>query len=87
VAEQRRRDGAHSEEAGILRGLANWERLIIVETFAPENADATGRTVGDVAADRRVRESLIVVLLRFAHPQRLGGRLVGPAVHHRHPLM
>jgi N-acyl-D-aspartate/D-glutamate deacylase len=67
VAEQRRRDGAHSEEAGILRGLANWERLIIVETFAPENADATGRTVGDVAADRRVRESLIVVLLRFAH--------------------
>jgi cytochrome P450 len=24
---------AHSEAAGILRGLANWERLIIVETF------------------------------------------------------
>ena len=44
--------GAHSEEAGILRGLANWERLIIVETFAPENDDATGRTVGEVAAAR-----------------------------------
>ena len=52
--EVRRRlnEGAHSEEAGILRGLANWERLIIVETFAPENADATGRRVGDVAAAR-----------------------------------
>ncbi len=45
-------DGAHSKEAGILRGLANWERLIIVETFAPENADATGHSVGEVAAAR-----------------------------------
>ena len=52
--EVRRRlnEGAHSEEAGILRGLANWERLIIVETFARENDDATGRTVGEVAAAR-----------------------------------
>ena len=45
-------DGAQSEEAGMLRGLANWERLIIVETFARENADATGRRVGEVAAAR-----------------------------------
>jgi N-acyl-D-aspartate/D-glutamate deacylase len=45
-------EGAHSEEAGILRGLANWERLIITETFAPANADATGRSVGEVAAAR-----------------------------------
>ena len=52
--EVRRRlaDGASSKEAGMLRGLAQWERLIIVETFAPENADATGRTVGEVAAAR-----------------------------------
>jgi N-acyl-D-aspartate/D-glutamate deacylase len=52
--EVRRRldEGAHSEEAGILRGLANWERLVIVETFAPENAGATSRTVGEVAAAR-----------------------------------
>jgi N-acyl-D-aspartate/D-glutamate deacylase len=52
--EVRRRlnEGAHSEEAGILRGLANWERLILVETFAPENADATGRAVGEVAKAR-----------------------------------
>jgi N-acyl-D-aspartate/D-glutamate deacylase len=52
--EVRRRlnDGAQSKEAGMLRGLANWERLIIVETFAPQNADATDRSVGDVAAAR-----------------------------------
>jgi N-acyl-D-aspartate/D-glutamate deacylase len=52
--EVRRRldEDAHSEEAGILRGLANWERLIIVETFAAENADATGHRVGEVAAAR-----------------------------------
>ena len=49
---RRLNDGAHSEEAGILRGLANWERLIVVETFAPENDDATGRAVGDVAKAR-----------------------------------
>ncbi|KAA8965833.1 amidohydrolase family protein [Mycobacterium sp.] len=45
-------DGAQSEEAGILRGLAHWERLLVVETFAAENADATGRSVGEVAAIR-----------------------------------
>ena len=52
--EVRRRlaEGAPSKEAGMLRGLAQWERLIIVETFAPENADATGRSVGEVAAAR-----------------------------------
>jgi N-acyl-D-aspartate/D-glutamate deacylase len=49
---RRMNEGAQSEEAGILRGLAHWERLIIVETFAPENADATGRTVAEVAAAR-----------------------------------
>jgi N-acyl-D-aspartate/D-glutamate deacylase len=52
--EVRRRlnEGAHSDEAGILRGLANWERLIIIETFAGENDEATGLTVGEVAAAR-----------------------------------
>ena len=52
--EVRRRlnNGAQSKEAGMLRGLANWERLIIVETFAPENADATDHSVGEVAAAR-----------------------------------
>jgi N-acyl-D-aspartate/D-glutamate deacylase len=45
-------EGASSKEAGMLRGLAQWDRLIIVETFAPENADATGRSVGEIAAAR-----------------------------------
>ncbi|MCV7443346.1 amidohydrolase family protein [Mycobacterium paraense] len=45
-------EGAASKEAGMLRGLAQWHRLVIVETFAPENADATGRSVGEVAAAR-----------------------------------
>ena len=45
-------EGAHSKAAGILRGLANWERLNVVETFAPQNADASGRSVGEVAAAR-----------------------------------
>jgi N-acyl-D-aspartate/D-glutamate deacylase len=44
--------GAASKEAGMLRGLAQWDRLVIVETFAAENADATGHTVGEVAAAR-----------------------------------
>jgi N-acyl-D-aspartate/D-glutamate deacylase len=52
--EVRRRlaEGASSKEAGMLRGLAQWDRLVVVETFAPGNADATGRSVGEVAAAR-----------------------------------
>jgi len=52
--EVRRRldEGAHSEEAGILRGLVNWQRLTLEETFAPQNATCEGRTVGEVAAER-----------------------------------
>ncbi len=52
--EVRRRlaEGASSKEAGMLRGLAQWDRLVLVETFAPKNADATGRSVGEVAAAR-----------------------------------
>jgi len=45
-------EGASSKEAGMLRGLAQWDRLVLVETFAAENADATGRSVGEVAAAR-----------------------------------
>jgi N-acyl-D-aspartate/D-glutamate deacylase len=46
--------GAQSEEAGILRHLAVWERLIFEETFAPENASVEGRSVGEVARQRGV---------------------------------
>jgi len=52
-ATRRRLDaGAQSDEAGILRHLAVWDRLIIDETFAAENADAEGRSVGHVARAR-----------------------------------
>ena len=44
--------GASSEEAGILRLLAVWKRLVFEETFAPGNAGYEGRTVGEVAAER-----------------------------------
>jgi N-acyl-D-aspartate/D-glutamate deacylase len=46
--------GAQSDEAGILRHLAVWERLIFEETFSPENASAEGRTVKDVARERSI---------------------------------
>jgi len=44
--------GASSDEAGILRALANWGRLIILETFTPQNAPFEGKTIGDVARAR-----------------------------------
>jgi N-acyl-D-aspartate/D-glutamate deacylase len=52
--EVRRRlaEGANSDEAGILRALANWGRLIILETFTPENAPFEGKSIGDVAKAR-----------------------------------
>jgi N-acyl-D-aspartate/D-glutamate deacylase len=46
--------GAQSDEAGILRHLAVWDRLIIDETFDPANAAYEGRSVGDVARERGV---------------------------------
>ncbi len=51
--ERRRLDeGAHSPEAGILGALANWQNLVIDETFDPANAAYEGRSVGAVAAER-----------------------------------
>ncbi len=51
---QRLETGAQSDEAGILRHLAVWDRLIFEETFAPQNADVEGRTVGEVARLRGI---------------------------------
>jgi N-acyl-D-aspartate/D-glutamate deacylase len=49
-AYRRRLDaGAKSEGAGLLRGIARWERMRIEETFAEANAAWRGRTVGEVA--------------------------------------
>jgi N-acyl-D-aspartate/D-glutamate deacylase len=44
--------GARSREAGLLRGLARWERLEIAETFSPANAGLDGLTVGEIARRR-----------------------------------
>ncbi len=42
---------AQSDEAGVLRYLAGWARLVIAETVAPEQQTLEGRTVGEVAAE------------------------------------
>ena len=41
-------DGATSEEAGVLRGLANWERLQIVEGFTAETKAHEGKTIRQI---------------------------------------
>jgi N-acyl-D-aspartate/D-glutamate deacylase len=45
-------EGARSKEAGIIGALANWQMLLIDETFAPANKAYEGRSVGEVAAER-----------------------------------
>jgi len=56
-------EGASSEEAGLLRGLANWGRLRLVETFATENAGYEGKRVKDVVEERGKNEDPFDVLL------------------------
>jgi len=43
---------ARSEASGLLRGLANWPRMRVVETFSPENRRHQGRTIGEIAEER-----------------------------------
>ena len=52
--EVRRRldEGAHSEEAGLLRGLAAWRHLEVIEAFAAENREHEGRTIGEITDAR-----------------------------------
>ncbi|HEU5302642.1 MAG TPA: amidohydrolase family protein [Acidimicrobiia bacterium] len=45
-------ENAASPEAGLLRGLARWAHMTIVETFSEENEGLAGRTVGDIAEER-----------------------------------
>jgi N-acyl-D-aspartate/D-glutamate deacylase len=42
---------AKSERAGLLRGLARWENMRIVEAFTPETKRWEGRTVGELARE------------------------------------
>jgi len=41
-----------SKEAGVFRRLADWDDYIIGDTFSPENAGLSGRSVRDIAAER-----------------------------------
>ncbi len=42
---------AHSPEAGLLAGLARWERLEIVEGFTDETRKLEGRKIGEIARE------------------------------------
>jgi N-acyl-D-aspartate/D-glutamate deacylase len=43
---------SHSEEAGVFRRLAGWDRYVIGDTYSAANQGLTGRVVGDIAAER-----------------------------------
>ncbi|WP_338672139.1 D-aminoacylase [Streptomyces sp. SCSIO 30461] len=43
---------ASSEEAGVFRRLAHFERYVIGDTYCPENEGLSGRVVRDIAAER-----------------------------------
>src|SRR5262245_39494683 len=42
-------EGAHSEGAGMLKMLANWQNMRVVETYAERNQGCAGKTVGEIA--------------------------------------
>jgi N-acyl-D-aspartate/D-glutamate deacylase len=47
----RRRLEAGAAKTPSMKHLAAWEKLVIIETFAPENERFRGRLVGDIAAE------------------------------------
>ena len=73
----RLRAGASSEEAGLLRGLADWKRLELIETFAEPNRPYEGRTVADVVADRGGDAFDVLLDLVLADELRTGLRPTG----------
>ena len=42
-------EGANSEGAGMLRFLAQWQNMRVVETFAERNQGLAGKTIGEIA--------------------------------------
>jgi N-acyl-D-aspartate/D-glutamate deacylase len=44
--------GANSEAAGLLRGLARWELLIVDQVARPANEGLRGRKIGEIAKER-----------------------------------
>ena len=54
--------GAASDEAGMLRGLANWKGYEVLEGFTPETRALEGRTIADIAAERGVEDPFDALL-------------------------
>jgi N-acyl-D-aspartate/D-glutamate deacylase len=50
----RLKQGAARAQAGPLKAIARFERMRVRETFRPETADAQGRSLGELAAERGV---------------------------------
>jgi N-acyl-D-aspartate/D-glutamate deacylase len=74
---RRLRDAAASPEAGVIGGLARWERMTIVDTVDPGNEGLAGRTVGEVAAERG--QEPFDALLDIVLADELGTVLMPPA--------
>jgi len=51
VARKSLDESAKSERAGLLRGLARWENMRVIEAFTPETKRWEGKTVGDLARE------------------------------------
>ncbi len=45
-------EGARSEAAGMLRGIAAWERMVVDQVHEPANEVHRGRRIGEIAAER-----------------------------------
>jgi N-acyl-D-aspartate/D-glutamate deacylase len=45
-------EGANSEGAGMLRGLAVWQNMVVDQVARPENQAAKGRTIGELAEEQ-----------------------------------
>ena len=69
---------SHSEEAGVFRRLAGWDRYVIGDTYSDANEGLTGRVVGDIAAERGQDA------VRHAGRDRRRRRLPHRAVAHAH---
>src|SRR5262249_8098672 len=42
-------EGANSEGAGMLRAIARWDKMVVVETFSERNQGLAGKTIGEIA--------------------------------------
>jgi len=40
---------AHDERSGVMRGIANWEKMSVCEAFCDENKPYEGKTLGEIA--------------------------------------